>query len=232
MTYSLKKINSAFKDLMDDKDGSTFLDYLSLKSIGYSRRYETPIMPLNQADYFSPIYILYKVVGGRSVPIMTQRYVSRRACLGYNLVFPIEGLVLESKCKESICVYNDFISGLELNRGDVIYPGSFTTNPNLSYSEAEKKLFVELTCAFHFVENLRSPDCSFVTTSVKRFKTYKVLEKAGHKLLNGLNAFRKESFYGEEVLLMGTDSLSSLCKENFYKHEDLFNEKAVEKLVA
>lgn len=219
--YKIVRCDGLFPGEMEGRE-EVFFDYVKLKALGYSSRYNFNIMPLDQYDFFSTHYILYKMVENLWTPIMVQRFVSRKQCLFYNLPFPIEVMVENCNNESLKDCFRSLLSSD--GNGEALYPSGFTTNPKLKYSSIEKELFVELTAAFHFFESRKFGTQTFVTSAVEKFKTSRVLERAGHQFLGSDPRVLKKVFYDEPVLVMGLKKLSSYCEEAYLKRSVLIEQ--------
>ena len=200
-----------------------FLDYISLKGLGYKERYEKTIMPLDQADFFSTFYVTYKWQHGKWFPAMVQRFVSQNECYRFNVPFGIEAMIKNSGNEQVKIAFESLIQKERYE--DILYPSSFTINPNLEFTKEDKEVFLELTASFHLLELKKRGDVFFLTSAVEKFKTYRVLEKVGHRFICDEPLVKKKNFWDELVLIMGTNKLSSFCYESLEKHRHIIGEE-------
>jgi hypothetical protein len=219
--YQVMRGDSFYMETDQDQK-NLFLDYISLKKEGYKRR------PLDQYDFFSTFYVVYKWLEGGYRPVMVQRLVSLSRCKSFGLGFPVADLVHQSSDAAARDAFELFLS--EASVKDCLYPSGFTSNPDIDLSDKDKAFFVELTASFLFRESLNYKTESFVTSAVERFKTYRILQKAGFRFLGDGESIPKRSFHAEPVQLMGTHSLSSFCRESY--ESNLFSIRATKKSAA
>jgi hypothetical protein len=205
----------------EGRGADSFHTYLELKRRGYKDKYKKNILTLDQYDFIATYYILFRVDQHGRNPLMVQRYLSKKRCEYFGLEFPMDRLIQSNQKDFRFENYRKFIEKVIDN--DIIYPSSFTVDPGLIISKKEKDLFIELTAMYHYLESQNYKTSFFLTSAVKKFKTYRVLEMAGHQFLE-VDALKKTNFNNEEVLLMGTSQISSFCFDCFRKHHMLLDE--------
>ena len=204
-----------------------FGSLLNWKIQGYKSRYETSFVPLDQADYFNRHYVFcFENQDGSLTPFSGQRYISLKRCVQYNSKLPLLNSVQASGCQKNIEFLTSHINSSLNNKRDLIYPSGYTLDFAYSGIKEFSQFGAKTTAAIHCFERLLNPESTFITASVLRFKTYRLLKMVGHQFIqsNGLElpTFQKKSAGGEELKLMSLETLSPWALESYQNLSFLF----------
>lgn len=211
-----------------------FGSILNWKILGYRSRYEASFIPVDQSDYFSRHYVFcFEESDGSLSPFSGQRYISLNRCLEYNSLFPLLSTVKSSACEKNLSFINHRIDDHIERKVDMIYPSGYTLNRNLSGQKEFSSFGAETTAAIHYFEKEMNPESSFITASVVRFKTYRLLRDVGHQFSTWdgeeLPSFSKRQAGNEELKLMHLNKLTRWTVECYDKLEQLFDNALIVK---
>ncbi len=230
----LKKVKLVILDNFYDVSESSFAQTMYAKILnwkidGYKNRYQDIFIPVDQADHFSKHYVFCFDEGGDLIPFSGQRYINFKKCEHFNVEFPLLTTVRNSGCKRNLTFLNNLIQKNKTKKRELIYPSGFTLSSNLAGLSLYSQFGADTTAAIHYWESLKKSKVEFITASVNRFKTYRLLKSVGHQFGRDeegvLPHFPKKQAGNEMLRLMHTDTLDNQCQINYEKYIELF-EKA------